>query len=352
MKNFTISNAYVLSQCRFPFGDDVVMPPEAAADPARDHGTEIHGYAASFINSQLIQAPLVDESNTTWLCAKAWIAANWKPSWVAEPAYGWNPANDHARLLGVDIKREYDAHGRTALEIGGTLDVRSVQGDTVYVYEFGTGYDVHHKFDQLRLQCLVASRAHDVVKAVGVLVRFADDGAYAFPPMKFDEFDLAAIAGEFEGYLAEVGASKPEPGEHCQRCNLAPICPAAKSIVDALIPVESLVRHGWGLTIASPDHARWLLDHARLVAAAAEAVKDAVKAYVPKDGLVLEDGSLLVEGTRNMPRRDNKKLETLARACGATDEQIAGCDYVAVESSGLKVKKFKAEPKPRKKKAA
>ncbi len=95
-----------------------------------------------------------------------------------------------------------------------------------------------------------------------------------------------------------------------------------------------------------------MLDHARLVAAAAEAVKEAVKAYVPKDGLVLEDGSLLVEGTRNMPRRDNRKLEVLARAMGATDEQITGCDYVAVESSGLRVKKPKAEPKPRKKRAA
>ena len=68
--------------------------------------------------------------------------------------------------------------------------------------------------------------------------------------------------------------------------------------------MESLVKPGWGLTIANPDHAAWLLNHARLVAAAAEAVKDAVKAYVPKDGLVLADGSLLVEGTRNMPRTD------------------------------------------------
>lgn len=348
MSDFTVSSASTLMHCRYPFRSDVVMPPEATDDPNRDKGTETHDCAAKYINGA--QETLDPEQHPTWASMKAWIHANQKPTWVAEPAYAWDPVADKARQLGVDIGRAYAIFGKLPHEKGGTLDVVSVEGDTVYVYEFGTGYDVDHKHDQLRLQCLVAARAHGCSKAVGQLVRFRDEGAYPFPPVEHDEFALAAIAGEFAEYLSEVDGSEPTPGDHCKQCNLAPVCPAAATIVQALIPTESLVKPGWGLKIANPDHARWLLDHARLVAAAAEAVKDAVKAYVPKEGLELADGSLLVEGTRNMPRLDNKRLMTLARALGATDEQIEGCNYTAVESSGLRVKEPAA--KSRKKKAA
>lgn len=351
MADFTISGAHVLMSCRYPFRAEVVMPPEAATDDDRELGVVCHDAAAKLINSGL--DTLDGETNPTWACMRAWIKANWKRTWVAEPAYAWDPVADTARLLGVDIKREYEKHGRAPRERAGTLDVCSVEGDTVYVYEFGTGFDVTHKFDQLRLQCAVAARAfYGVTKAVGQVVKFRADGAYPMQPVEFDDFAISATLGEFTEYLGEVDGSEPQPGEHCQRCNLAPVCPAAASIVQAILPAESLTKHTWGLVIRDADHARWLLDHARLVAAAAEAVKEAIKAYVPKEGLVLEDGSLLVEGTRNMPRTDNARVMTLARTLGATEEQIEACNYIAVESSGLRVKKSAAAAKSRKKRAA
>jgi hypothetical protein len=351
VSDFSISSAYVLTHCRFPFRVDVTPPPDVAENPDRDKGNAVHACCATFINTKGVEETLDPAEHPTWACAKVWILANRKLSWVAEPAYAWNPAAGTARELGVNIGRAYEEHGKLPHEVGGTLDVASVEGDTVYVYEFGTGFDVEHKYDQLRLQCGIAARALGVTKAVGQIVKFRDDGAYPLPPVHFDAFALAATRGEFAEYLAAVDDSEPEPGEHCARCNLKTTCPAGAAIVAELVPVEALVPHRWGLTISSPDHAAWLLGRARLVAAAAEAVKDGVKAYVPKEGLVLADGSLLVEGTRNMPRRDNKKLEMLARTLGATDEQLAGCDYVAVESSGLKVKKAPA-PKAKKKAAA
>jgi hypothetical protein len=348
MASFTISGASTIMSCQYPYRDDVAMPPEAGGDPGRDKGTATHDCAAKFINTSEAVELLDPREHPTWACMKSWILANWKTTWVAEPAYAWDVAADVAECIGVDIGRAYREQGAGDHDVCGTLDVCSAEGDTVYVYEFGTGFDVEHKAEQLRLQCAVAALAHGASRAVGQLVKFRDDGAYPSPLV---EFELAAIRGEFAELLGSVEGSDPAPGEHCSRCNLAPVCPAAAGIVQALIPADALVPHRWGLAITSPDHAAWLLGHARLVAAAAEAVKDGVKAYVPKEGLVLEDGSLLVEGTRNMPRRDNKKLEMLARTLGATDEQIAGCDYVAVESSGLKVKKAPAA-KAKKKAAA
>lgn len=353
--NFTISGASTIMACKFPYRPEVCPPAEVAPDADRDLGNEVHDCAAKFINASINtgEPALLDHTtHLVWASARVWILANWKRGWVAEPAYAWDPVADTARRIGVDIGRTYNLHGKLPTEIGGTLDVCFVDGNTVYVYEFGTGHDVSHKFEQLRLQCAVAALAHGCSRAVGQVVRFADDGAYPSQPVELDEFALAAIRGEFAEYLSEVDGSEPVPGEHCSRCNLAPVCPAAASIVAGLIPAEALVKPGWGLVIQSPDHARWLNDMQKLVRAAADAVKDQVKAYTPDEGLVLSDGSLLIEGTRNMPRVDNKKIHALAVALGATPEQIESCSYIAVESAGLKVKKPAKPAKVRKAKAA
>lgn len=338
MRRFTISGASTIVDCRYPYRADVVMPPEVRTEEA-EAGSSVHDCSAKFINTAEATELLDPATHPVWASARAWIVANWRQTWVAEPAYAWSPALDYAKQLGVDIGREYEKHGAHDGNVCGTLDIRSIEGDCVYVYELGTGHDVGHKYHQMRLQCAVAALAHGCSRAVGQVVRFDEDGAYPSPPVEFDEFALAAIRGEFAEYLSEVEGSEPKPGDHCSRCNLAPVCPAAASIVAELVPVEALVPHRWGLTIASPDHAAWLLAHARLVAAAAEAVKEQVKAYVPKEGLCLEDGSLLVEGTRQMPRTDHKKVAALAVALGATPEQIESCSYIATESAGLKVKK-------------
>jgi hypothetical protein len=338
VSDFTISSASTLMGCRFPFRHDAMAPPQAAPDADCELGREVHNCAAKYINNSDAPELLDAATHPVWACARAWILANWKATWQAEPAYAWNVTEDTARAIGVDIDRKYALHGKLPHEVGGTLDVRSLEGDTVYVYEFGTGHDVSHKHEQLRLQCAVAALAHGCTRAVGQLVRFAADGAYPSQPVEFDEFELAAIRGEFAEYLSEVEGSEPTPGEHCGRCSLAPVCPAASSIVAALIPVESLVKPGWGLVIQSPEHAVWLNDMQRLVGKAAEAVKERVKAYVG-GGVTLADGRVLYEGERVMQRTDHARVEALARAMGATDEQIEACTRPVVESAGLKVKK-------------
>jgi len=118
------------------------------------------------------------------------------------------------------------------------------------------------------------------------------------------------------------------------------------------VPAEALVRHRWSTSIASPDHAAWLLARAKLLAKAADDVKDAIKAACPREGWRLEDGSVLVEGTRNMPRFDLTKLKGLARDAGVTDEQMESCSYVATESAGLKVQMAAGSKPARKRKAA
>jgi len=301
---------------------------------AADRGNRFHAAIANYV-----ECGDLDRSDLEDLVG---VAAKWVDNYgrgliEAEVAFSYDPATDTATRLDI-VDREYPDDGL----LHGSADLVSVSRvtRTGYVGDWKTG-DASNAGPQLRALALMLARTEDLDSVTVEALEVSESGVRSVCREDLDAFALAAIAGELAEALAAVPTAEPVPGSHCGElyCPARVACPAGLAIVAQVIPASALVRHGWGITIASPDHAAWLLEHAKLVGKAADDVKEAVKAYVPRDGLVLEDGSLLVEGTRNMPRRDGKKLEALARACGATEEQIAGCDYIAVESSGLKVKK-------------
>ncbi|HYE92236.1 MAG TPA: hypothetical protein VEA38_14500 [Terriglobales bacterium] len=349
MGSWTFSSAYVLIHCAYPFRSDVVVPEDTSPSAARDKGTSNHACGATYINSKRYIEALKRDEHLTWANMAGWIDTHWKPSWVAEPAYAWDPAAATARMLGVDINREYEKHGKLPHERAGTCDVVSVEGDTVYVYEFGTGYDIEHKAEQLRICCAVAAKAHGKTRAVGQLVKFRDEGAYPSPPVTFDAFALAAIEEEFATRLATVEGSAPSPGEHCKRCNAVPICPEASKAVDALVPGQALLTRkpfDFSLTVRDGDHARWMLERLKLIKTLHDRHLQAIKDACPEGGWELADGSVLVEGRRTVERFSKARAVALLRELGATDEQVASLDVPSEESSGLRV------TKPRKGKAA
>ncbi len=345
----TASKVGLLEECQWWATPGAEWPTETS--DAADLGTRFHAAIESYVAFGEMPAH-TDDIAQLLVSAKAWVDHFGREKLAAEVAFAWDPEADTAKVLGHGLGRDYSSGDGL---LCGSADLIAVSRftKTGYVGDWSTG-DGSKKGPQLRTLALMLARAEGLESVTVEALEVSAEGVRHVCTETLDEFALAAIAGEIAESLVIDSGVRPQPGAHCTEmyCPARVTCPAAREIVDALIPAESLVRPGWGLVIANPDHARWLLDHARLVGAAVEAVKDAVKAYVPKDGLVLEDGSMLVEGTRNMPRRDYKKLEMLARTMGATDEQIAGCDYLAVESSGLRVKKLKAAAKPRKKKAA
>lgn len=341
MSAFSISSADILQRCRYPFRPDVVVPYDDTPNAARDKGTEVHAAGATYVNSGKMRMTL-GYTHATWSHMKEWLDAEWRDGWVAEPAYAWDPVADSARQIGVDIGRKYAAHGKLEHEIAGTCDLVLVGEDCVYVWEFGTGFDVSHKVEQLKMQCLVVARAHGKDRAVGQLVRFRDDGATPWAPIALDAFDLAALAGEYAALLTDVVGAEPRPGDHCSRCNAAPVCPAMQRAAGELVPVGALT-HRFTTEIQSPEHARWMLERVDLVRNAADKIRDALKAYAQAHGGIdTGDGKTWREVPTSQTRFDQEKALATMREHGVSEARIAECFYKTPVARFQACKKGKA----------
>lgn len=343
MGQFSLSKAALAQHCLYPFRDDVPTPPETAASEEETVGTSCHAASARTINTGCRVAIPDAPDSATWKHMLAWIKENYQPTWVAEEAIAWDPAKDTARVLGVDIDRKYKEHGATPEEIPGTLDVVSVEPDLVRVFEFGTGWDVSHKVEQLRIQCVAAARAHGKERAIGQLVQFRDDGAKPWEPIELDSFDLSAIAGEFAELREKTAGSDPTVSGACidMFCDMRTECPVTQDSQSALVPEGALTRK-FSRVIEDAEHAKWMLERIRLVKSACEEIKTAINEYVPDGGIALADGQFIYEAAREMPRFNNHKALALLKQLGATDAQLASLTQPVVEGAGLKVGSKKA----------
>lgn len=320
---------------------------------AADKGNRFHKAIAVYVKTG--QAPLVLEEDIELLygAAQRWVDSHGGPGdFGAEVGFAWDPVTDTAKML-AEVDRDYSGAPESWLCATADLTRVDTKARTGYIGDWKTG-DGSKATMQLRTLAVMLARTFGLETVHVEALEVGWDGIRVVCREVLDGFALAAHAGALAEALAAVPTAKPQPGPHCGDlyCPARATCPAVTAIVAEVIPAEALVRHKWGVAISGPEHAAWLYEQAKAVESAAKAVKDAVKAYVPEGGLALEDGSMLVEGTRQMPRFDKAKAVGVMRELGATDAQIEGCSYTATESAGLKRVGGEKATKPRKKKAA
>jgi hypothetical protein len=307
---------------------------------AADRGTRFHAAIAAYVNGAEV-APLADDIAQLFIVAREWVdafgnGALGRSALAAEVAFAWDPVTDTAARIDA-TDRDYSA---APGKLCGTADLVAVARAlrVGYIADWSTG-DGSQKGPQLRALALALARTEGLDMVTVEALEVDSTGVRHVCRQDLDAFALAAVAGELAEGLAAVDASEPQPGPHCADlyCPARATCPAVLARVAEIVPAEALTRHRWGVTIQSADHAMWLYNQAKAVEAAAKLVKDAVKAYVPEDGVVLADGTTLIEGTRNMNRFDKDRAIGLLRAKGATAEEIEACTRQVVESAGLKV---------------
>ncbi len=344
----TASKVGLLSSCQF-FATPHAEWSTATSDAA-DRGTRFHKIAADYVTTG--QAPLAIEDDMLPLFASmvAWVEHFGRESLAAEVAFAWEPVTDKAETIGYNIGRDYS---KGAGRLCGSADLVAVSRFTRvgYIGDWSTG-DGSNKGPQLRALAVMLARAEDLDSVTVEALEVSAEGVRHVCTETLDAFALAAVAGELAEAIAAIPGATPQPGPHCGEmyCPARATCPAIVERVEQIIPAAELVKYQWGLTIESGSHAKWLYDQAKAVESAAKLVKDAVKAYVPEGGIVLDDGSVFAEGTRNMERFDKAAALSLLRAKGATEEEIEACSRSVVESSGLRVSGGAA--KPRKRRAA
>ena len=346
MNDVTASKAGLLGECQY-----WARPEAEWHDAQRDDaeaGTRFHGAIAQYVETGNVL--VLDEDITPLVAsAVAWVDSFGREQLRAEVAFAWDPATDTAEIIGQNIGRDYSAGGG---RICGTADIVAISrvAKAGYVGDWSTG-DGSKKGPQLRTLALMLARAEGLVAVTVEGLEVSAEGVRSVCREDLDAFDFASVAGEIAENLAKVPTAEPKPGPHCAElfCPALATCPAGRAIVEQVIPATDLLAHRWQIQIQSPEHAVWLYDHAKLVAAAAEAVKEAVKAYVPDEGLLLHDGRVLAESTRRMPRFSKDRALGVMRELGATEQQIESCTTVVTEGAGLRLK---AAPKLRRGKAA
>jgi len=255
--------------------------------------------------------------------------------------------------VGAWVGRDYSDTPAGWLSMTADLVRVDPAAKTGYVGDWKTG-DGSNATPQLRTLAVAVARTFGLEVVHVEALEVGCDGVRTVCAETLDAFALAAHAGALAEAIAAIPNAEPNPGRHCGDlyCPARATCPSVTSIVAEVIPPEALVRHKWGIQITSPDHAAWLYEQAKAVEAAAKQVKDVVKAYVPAEGLTLEDGALLIEATRMMPRFNRERAVGLMRALGASDEQIESCTVTSSEGNGLKRVGGEKATKARKKKAA
>lgn len=219
-----------------------------------------------------------------------------------EPAWAWNTESREARKLGNNIGREYEAHGLTAAEIPGSMDLVLIRGGVLVVVDLKTGYgevDDPAENEQLNFGSLCYSK---IARSHGLEQRqeiwYVRPGKVWVEGSDIDFLDL----GQFESQLASRWKLRPylpaTPGEHCAWCPAAGGCPATSQVVGALVDTSG---ETFSTTVRSNDHAAWMIERLSIIEKAAEAVRHACQQWSDQNGGVrLKDGKIWkqIEGNR------------------------------------------------------
>jgi hypothetical protein len=218
---------------------------------------------------------------------------------TAEVAYAYDPAKDSARVLGVNIGRNYQLKPG---EIAGTADVVMVNGDCVTVYDWKTGHKaLPHPSEswQLRALALAACRTTGAGNAIIGYGRVADEEAPVLVTDTMDCFDLDWFAGELFGLLAAADRALKDYTEHnmlprlaegpqCDYCEAFAFCPAkhalARSMAADLAGLEA------GIEALTLEQAGSVLEKVQAAEAVLERIKSSLKERAQRTPIPLPSG--------------------------------------------------------------
>lgn len=227
MESCTASRAALLAACQYPFSGRVewVESRGRAARAAID-GDAFHRAIASIVDESIPKEPI---KGTAWLTrrlkhATDWCAANYVRGWRAEEAYAYDPETGTSTLLGHNIGRDYDGHGRMPGQIAGSADIVIPPGVgvPVVVADWKTGRFVTDSvWAQMEWLCLFAARSYGVTDAVAYVLHVTEDGVTQ-TAREYRRADLNRIEDAIRAQLRAIPDAWPTDGPHCD----ALFCPA------------------------------------------------------------------------------------------------------------------------------
>jgi hypothetical protein len=343
----TLSKLALLTECQWWARDGVTWTTRDSDDAA--FGRALHAAAEAHVDGQdmIAETHLTSaELEEAWGRLREWLDANKRNGWRAEVPFAFHLQQGTARELPKTTHRDYSAAGPA--EICGTADIVYMDADDEGAFGCvddlkwsGFHGDAQRAQAQLAGQALCVARAWGADRVRARAIRIGPSGPVDDTSEVYwmDAFDLAAIEAEIRARVARIPTSMPTPGEHCagRWCPALASCPATQAALVQVIPDAALARWKYAPVIESPDHAAWLLTMRPVIRKVMGQVDAAIGALVANGPVTTSDGRTIAEGTRSMNRLNLGALEELARAKGATDEEIAGCFRRSTESTGVRI---------------
>jgi hypothetical protein len=345
----TASGLALLHECAYSFRSDVDVPPDAKSAEAR-RGDAFGARAENAINGtsivHLVTGLSQEEASrleAMWAAAGEWIARHRKLGWIAEAAFAWDYQTDRGRQIERTSHRDYS--GATPTEVCGTADIVAIEDDAVIIYDWKThapGAPETDATHQLEALALFAARAWDYDRARIVTLNVtADRGVEPLEGELLDAFRLIEVGDRIRADVEHIAGATPAPGEHCagRYCKAVSVCPATTQAMVQLVPDTALVRQDWRYqpVIESPDHLAHMLTIRPLIRKACDQVDAAIEAYVAEGSVRTSDGREIKKAWRTMPRMNQQALIELARAKGATDDEVNSCVRSSVEGNGVRI---------------
>jgi hypothetical protein len=222
----TASKAGLLEVCQFPFREGTLWedsPGRAAID-----GNTFHAAVAPIVDPDL---PAYTGRLSKWVtrrlvAAREWLAEH-PAQYEAEVAYALDVDTCKGRVLGKNIGRRYEEHGRTARDMVGAADFVLVEGKTAHVYDWKTGRAVDDRvWPQMRMLGVLVAQAyplvveHVVLRPLHVTEHIVEDGMVQ--EMTLADLALAEVA--MRTAVASIPDAWPTYGPHCNDL----YCPARK----------------------------------------------------------------------------------------------------------------------------
>jgi hypothetical protein len=237
--------------------EQLVHCPASHALPQREHhnaknmrGTEHHEVLAGKINGRVPKAPEKAQKAVSDLKIIETVCDGVE-SLVAEPAYAVDVKSKTARLLGVDLNRQYGDLGK--YEIPTTLDVKGIKNGLPWFNDWKFGS--HSTQYQLLVQAMAVSFSQEAGRPSFVEggVTYIDLDSRQFYS-EFEKFYLSDLDDAADALVAAIDARdvlaaefasgaivKTVEGPWCQYCPALPYCPSRAAMVKQLVSITGLL---------------------------------------------------------------------------------------------------------------
>jgi CRISPR/Cas system-associated exonuclease Cas4 (RecB family) len=229
----------------------VVLPQASRTNEWAERGHELHRFLRAVLTGTPADAALLkvsDENRETASKIDFRKLGGDLTDVRCEAAYAINPRKLSARLLGLDIGRDYTAHNLTVDEVPGSDDIEGMYYETPAVLDAKFGFErVAPAEDNIQLKLYCAARAWitGAEEVEGRICYVKPSGNVQVDSHLFDRFELDAFAMEAERTLDEVAEARrvylagvvPQvnPGEHCKNCGAIDVCPAQVKLARAMV---------------------------------------------------------------------------------------------------------------------